>query len=188
MIGKLVGYIDHTGGKFRELSATVTAGDITGTLRHTQKDDGTFDGAMIAPNVFSITWNGAVKDGALTALKTAGSSPLVGNYTLDLTQSGEMLRGPFVLRVGEEEVMRANVGLIARHEQFRLALDIPQGTGSTDMMHAEVGMTMKRSSFTDEIKAPSRTTPLQNLLDELQKLTTPAFTEETSTLPAPSVQ
>jgi hypothetical protein len=183
-IGKLVGYIDHTGGKFRELSATVTAGDITGTLRHTQKDDGTFDGAMIAPNVFSITWNGSIADGVLTALKTSGSSPLAGNYTLDLTESGEMLRGPFVFSVGEEEVMRANVGLIARHEQFRLVLDIPQGTGSTDMMHAEFGMTMKRSSFTNEIKAPSPTTPLQKVLDELQKLTTPAFTEETSNLPS----
>jgi hypothetical protein len=54
------------------------------------------------------------RDGALTAMKTTGSSPLVGNYTLDLTQSGEMLRGPFVLSVGDAEVMRANVGLIAR--------------------------------------------------------------------------
>jgi hypothetical protein len=47
------------------------------------------------------------------------------------------------------------------------------------MMHAEVGMTMKRSSFTDEISAPSRTTPLQKLLDELSVLTTPGFTEDT---------
>jgi hypothetical protein len=91
-IGKLVGYIDHTGGEFRELSAILTADGITGTLRHTQKEDGTFDGAMIAPNVFSITWNGITRDGALTAMKTTGSSPLVGDYSLDLTQSGEMLR------------------------------------------------------------------------------------------------
>ena len=91
-----------------------------------------------------------------------------------------MLRGPFVLSVGDEEVMRANVGLIARHDEFRLALDIPQGTGSTDMMHAEVGMTMQRSAFAGKISAPSRTTPIRQLFDELQALVPTGFTEETS--------
>jgi hypothetical protein len=47
---------------------------------------------------------------------------------LDLSMSGEMLRGPFILRVGDEELMRAMVGLIAESEKFRLELDIPQGT------------------------------------------------------------
>ncbi len=48
------------------------------------------------------------------------------------------------------------------------------------MMHAEVGMTMKRPKLDSEISAPSRTTPLQQLLDELQALIPTGFTEETS--------
>ncbi|MFZ2255413.1 MAG: hypothetical protein WAW59_04550 [Patescibacteria group bacterium] len=79
----------------------------------------------------------------------------MGAMDLDLTASGDMIRGPFVLRVGEEEVMRAMVGLVAESERFRLAVDIPQGTGSTDMIHGELGLTMKQSDFSGKIKAPS---------------------------------
>ena len=50
----------------------------------------------------------------------------MGAMHLDLTSSGEMIRGPFVLRVGDEEVMRATVGLIAEANRFRIAIDIPQ--------------------------------------------------------------
>ncbi len=41
-------------------------------------------------------------------------------------------------------------------------------------------MTMKRSSPPDEIKAPSRTTRLQQLFDELQALVPPSFVEDTT--------
>lgn len=69
-IGKLTGYIDHTGDNFRELSATFTASDITGTMRHTLRDDGTFDGTMVAPNIFSITWDGKIQKDALISLRS----------------------------------------------------------------------------------------------------------------------
>lgn len=52
----------------------------------------------------------------------------MGAMDLDLTASGEMIRGPFVLRVGGEEVMQALVGVIAEPERFRLSVDIPQST------------------------------------------------------------
>ncbi|MFZ2255414.1 MAG: hypothetical protein WAW59_04545 [Patescibacteria group bacterium] len=68
-LGKMTGYVDSTAsGDFRELSLDVTAQGITVTLKHTQKDDGTFDGRLLLP-VGSISWNGAVKDKKLTALK-----------------------------------------------------------------------------------------------------------------------
>lgn len=51
--------------------------------------------------------------------------------------------------------MRALIGIIAEDNRFRLAVDIPQGTGSTDMIHGEIGMTMKYSGFLSKIKSPS---------------------------------
>jgi hypothetical protein len=59
----------------------------------------------------------------------------MGAMNMDLTSSGEMIRGPFVLRVGEEEVMRAIVGMIAESERFRLSVDVPQGQDSAEMIH-----------------------------------------------------
>jgi hypothetical protein len=102
----------------------------------------------------------------------------MGAMDLELTQDGDMIRGPFVLRVGEEEVMRATVGLIVESERFRLALDIPQGSGSTDMMHGELGWTMKRSDFSGKIKAPTSTKPLRELFAELEKIAPEQFVEE----------
>ena len=74
--------------------------------------------------------------------------------------------------------MRASVGLIAESEKFRLALDIPQGEGSADMMHAEFGITAQSGDFKKEIKAPTTSKPLQELVDELEKLAPQVFEEE----------
>lgn len=175
-LAKMVGYIESKDGKFRELSLDITAQGVTVTLKHTQQDDGTFDGRLLLP-VGSISWNGTVTDKKLTALKVLGASPM-GAMDLNLTSSGEMIRGPFVLKVGDEEVMRAFVGLIAESERFRLALDIPQASGSTDMMHGELGFTMKRSDFAGKISSPSGTKPLRDLFAELEKIAPEQFVEE----------
>lgn len=175
-VGKMTAYVDTQDGEFRELSLDLTAQGITVTLKHTQQEDGKFDGRLLLP-VGSISWNGAVTDKKLTALKVLGASPM-GAMDLDLTSSGEMVRGPFVLKVGDEEVMRAMVGLIAESERFRLALDIPQSTGSTDMMHGELGFTMKRSDFSGKISSPSGTKPLRDLFAELEKIAPEQFVEE----------
>ncbi len=67
-MGKLAGYIDMNGRKLRELSLDITAQGITATLKHTQKDDGAFDGRLLLP-VGSLSWEGAIENKALTALK-----------------------------------------------------------------------------------------------------------------------
>ena len=74
--------------------------------------------------------------------------------------------------------MRAIVGMIAEANRFRLAVDIPQGTGSTDMIHGEIGMTMKYSGFLSKIKAPSCAKPLHDLLTELENIAPEQFIEE----------
>lgn len=175
-MGKMTWYIDTKKGKLSELSLDMMVQWIWVTLKHTQQDDGKFDGRLLLP-VGSISWNGTVIDKKLTALKILGASP-VGAMDLDLTSSGEMVRGPFVLRVGEEEVMRAMVGIIAESERFRLSVDVPQGTGSTDMIHGEFWFTMKQSQFSGKINAPSWTKPLSELLTELERIAPEQFIEE----------
>lgn len=173
---KMTGYMDGTGKKFRELGLDITAQGITVTLKHTEQEDGKFDGRLLLP-VGSLSWNGMSTDKKLTALSIQWASSM-GAMNMDLTSSGEMIRGPFVLRVGEEEVMRAIVGMIAESERFRLSVDVPQGQDSAEMIHWEFWITMKRSDFSSKISAPSWAKPLSEMLTELEKIAPEAFTEE----------
>lgn len=85
-----------------------------------------------------------------------------------------MIRGPLTVRVGDEEVLNAQIGLLSRNthdkSKFRLIVDVPQGTGTTDMIHGELGWDLKLSSWKDSLKIPSPLTPLQKLIDELDAL------------------
>lgn len=175
-MGKLAGYIDMNGRKLRELSLDITAQGITATLKHTQKDDGAFDGRLLLP-VGSLSWEGAIENKALTALKIQWASPM-GNMNMNLVSSGTMVAGPLSVMIDTEEILRANIGLLARDDAFRLVVDIPQGTGSTEMIHGELGWTMDRASFAWDVEAPTSTTPLQELLTELEKVTPEEFEDD----------
>lgn len=67
-MGSAVGYVTRAGDEFRELGLDITAQGITVTLKHNQKEDGSFDGRILLP-VGSISWNGVIDNKKLTALK-----------------------------------------------------------------------------------------------------------------------
>lgn len=67
-VGKLAGYIQMDGDKFRELSLDVTAQGMTVSLKHTLNADGKFTGVLQLPIVGAITWDGVLSGEKLTAL------------------------------------------------------------------------------------------------------------------------
>lgn len=69
-----------------------------------------------------------------------------------------------------EEVVRAVISLVVEPERFRLGVDIPQGEEGTESIHAEIGQTTSFSLYSGDIKAPSSSTPLQEMIDALDAL------------------
>ena len=73
-MGKLTGYIEHAGAKFRELSLEGSAQGITVSMRHTVDGD-KFTGKLSAV-VGTIEWSGTTRDDQLKSLKINGTSPV----------------------------------------------------------------------------------------------------------------
>lgn len=167
-LGKVAGYIDTENKRFKEVSLDITAQWVTATFKHTQKEDGVFDGKLVLP-VGSFTWNGAIADKTLSALQVQWVSPM-GNIDMNLTSSGNMVSGPLSVKTDAEEIFHANIWLLARNDAFRFIIDIPNGAGTTDTMHGEVGLTMNHETFGGTIDSPSDAVPLQDMLTELDKL------------------
>lgn len=174
-IGRLVWFTEYVDGKFQGLSLDATAQWITVSLTHAQKD-WTYSWKLLLP-VGSVSWDGWYDKEKLTSFKIKWVSPMWG-LDLDLTASGEMMRWPFILRLWEEELARALVGMIAESNKFRLSVDVPQSTESNDMMHAEFWLTMKSSEFKGKIKSPSSSKPMQDLFTALEQLVPQEFLEE----------
>lgn len=81
---------------------------ITVTLLHKNMKDGTFEGNMNF-GIGNTSWNGKIVNKALSSLTFRGAMP-GQSLTLDLTTTeGDMMRGPLVMKSGDEEVFRADV-------------------------------------------------------------------------------
>lgn len=66
-LAQVTGYILRDGDDMRELSLDATAAGVSITIKHTVKEDGTFEGRMTLP-IGMLSWDGKVDGKKLTAL------------------------------------------------------------------------------------------------------------------------
>lgn len=173
-MGKVTGYIDYTGNKFHELSLDASAQGMTVTLRHTIDGD-SFTGKLSAV-VGTIEWSGTTGDDQLKSLKINGMAPF-GSLTADLTEStGSMVRGPVVVKSGEETLMSATLALAIAKQKFAIILDV---LSEELPAHFDLDIRAKSTPSNKKVTAPTNTQPFQNLTREIEALTPPdsAFTE-----------
>jgi hypothetical protein len=173
-MGKLTGYIDHMGGRFHELSLDVSAQGMTATLRHTVDGD-QFTGKLSAV-VGTLEWSGTTGGDALKSLKINGTAPF-GSVSTDLVEgTGGMVRGPIVVKSGEETLMSATLALAIAKERFAMILDV---LSAEFPAHFDLDIMAKRTPSNKSVTAPQRTKAFSDLTREIEALTPvdAAFTE-----------
>ncbi len=173
-MGKISGYIEYTGNKFHELSLEASAQGMTVILRHTVDGD-RFTGKLSAV-VGTIEWSGTTGDDQLKSLKINGTAPF-GSLTADLTEgTGGMVRGPVVVKSGEEILMNATLALAIAKEKFAIILDV---LSEELPAHFDLDIRAKATPSNKKVTAPTSTQPFQNLTREIEALkpTDSAFTE-----------
>ncbi len=179
-MGQMVGYIIREDDSLSEVSLDATAQWITVWLKHTMKKDGNFEWRLTLP-VGALTWNGKFSGKKLDALSVKWSMPM-GSIDMNLVPEGEVLRGPLVIKSWSDEILRANIGLRVAEGISGLDIAVLNPEWGEPTLKTFVEFTHKVSKFTEAILPPSPTEPLQNLIDELEKLTPPeddAFTQDT---------
>lgn len=186
-VGKLIATLKYDGDRLAEITTTLSspAQGFTVTMNHKNAKDGSFEGNMNF-GVGSATWTGKVLEKTLTALHVHGA--VIGNtLALDLEKGNDdMIRGPIVVKSGNTESFKADMGLRVTPERFSLALDmaIPtgeSGTADAPKAHFEADIIAKRSDFSGKIKVPSDVKPFKEFIDAITALTpTESFVEEDS--------
>ncbi len=173
-MGKITGYIDSTGDKFHELSLEASAQGMTVTLRHTVDGDH-FTGKLSAV-VGTIEWSGMTGDDQLKSLKINGTAPF-GSLTADLTSgTGGMVRGPVVVKSGEETLMNATLALAIAKEKFAIILDV---LSEQLPAHFDLDIRAKLTPSNKKVTVPTNTKSFSELTKEIEALTPTdsAFTE-----------
>ena len=165
-MGKFTGYIDSTGGKFRELSLEGSAQGITVSLRHTVDGD-QFTGKLSAV-IGTIEWSGTTGGDQLKSLKINGMAPF-GSLTADLTEgTGGMIRGPLVVKSGEETLIDASLALAMAKERFAIILDV---LSEELPAHFDLDIRAKSTPSNQSVVAPQSTQSFSSLTQEIEALT-----------------
>lgn len=122
-MGKTSGYIETSNGKFHELALEGSAQGMTVSLKHTLDGD-KFVGKLSAV-VGTIEWSGTVTADRLTSLKINGTAPF-GSLSANLvgTDADSMIKGPVVIKSGEETLASANLALEVAREKLAFILDV----------------------------------------------------------------
>ncbi len=172
-MGKINGYIEHTGAKFQELSLEASAQGMTVTLKHSV-DGNKFTGKLSAV-LGTIEWSGTTGDETLKSLKITGTSP-VGSLTANLTESGSMVVGPVVVKSGEETIFNANLALQIAKQKFAIILDV---LSEAFPAHFDLDISGKSTPSTKRVVAPTSSKSFQDLMTEISELTPadPSFSD-----------
>jgi hypothetical protein len=170
-IGRLVGYVIREKWSLSEISLDATAQWITLGMKHTVKKDGNFEWRMTLP-VGALSWNGKISGKKLDSLAIKWSMPM-GSIDMNLIPDGDILRGPLVIKSGSDEMLRANIGLRVNEGVFGIDLAVLNPEWGEPTLKAFMELTHAMKKFNDVILAPSPSEPLQNMIDELEKLTPP---------------
>lgn len=181
-MGKITGYIDHTGGKFHELSLEGSAQGVTVSLRHTVDGDH-FTGKLSAV-IGTLEWSGTTEDDQLKSLKINGIAPF-GSLTADLIEStGGMVRGPVVIKSGTEVLMDATLALQMVREKFALIIDV---LSESLPAHLDLDISAKSTPSDKRLTPPTGNKTLQDLMGEINALTpSQSFSEVPTSDIAPS--
>lgn len=173
-------YIEKKDGKFRELSLEASAQGMTVSMKHTVDGD-KFVGKLSAI-VGSLEWSGTTGGDTLTALKIDGTAPF-GSLSVNLVpnETDKMIRGPILLKAGEETLFSANFALEVAREKFAMILDV---ISDVTPAHIDMDITAKSTPSDKKVSAPNSTKSLQDLIKEIDALNpVPEFSEVDTTMP-----
>jgi hypothetical protein len=175
-MGKISGYVEHVGNKFHELSIDASAQGMTVSLKHTIDGD-KFTGKLSAV-VGTLEWSGTVSDDRLTGLKINGTAPF-GSLSVDLAGSGSdaMIRGPILIKSGQETLVSANLALEVAREKLAIILDV---LSEQFPVHFDLMISGKATPSNTKVTVPANTKSLQDLIKEIEALTPaePTFVPE----------
>lgn len=181
----LVGYRLHDGDRLKELSLEAMSQGVGARFKHTMTDATHFVGTLELP-VGKMSWSGSHDGKKLTGFMLDGIAP-TGSLNMNLTQAGDRLTGPLVVKSGDTELFHANMGLLMDEHHSALSLEVlgSEGTGST--IKASIDLTHTTTPFMADIVAPSPTKPIQGLIDAIDAIATKqdTFSEQPSTIASP---
>ncbi len=179
-MGKITAYVERDGSRFRELSIEGSAQGITVSLRHTLDGD-KFTGKLSAV-VGTLEWSGTITGNELKSLKINGTSP-VGSLSVDLTESGSMVRWPILVVAQWETLFSAELALAMERSRFAMIIDV---ISDSFPAHFDLDIRAKSTPSTQSLTAPKNTKYFQDLLKEIEALNpVPTFSDESqSDLPA----
>lgn len=168
-MGKANWYIELNNGKFHEFALDASAQGMTVSLKHTF-EDGKFVGKLSAV-VGTIEWAGTTKDSRLTALKVNGTAPF-GSFSADLkpNESNMMIKGPVVVKSGNETIFSADLTLEVAREKLAFIIDI---ISEQFPVHLDMAITGKSTPSDKKIIPPVSTKGLQDLIKEIDALMPP---------------
>ncbi len=182
-IGKWNMAIQKDGDRVVRIDSTLTAQGVTATFVETSDPSGAFSGSLNF-GIGNIAWNGKIDDKILSSFHVKGAS-IGTNLTLDLEKSSQddMLTGPLIVKSGETESMRANVGLRVMPKRFSLQLNVQDASSSgASLGNIDLDITKNKNS-PSTIEIPSPSTPMQSFIDEMNTVLSQSspFQEDTST-------
>lgn len=149
----------------KALNLELSGQGIAVQLVHKRSDDGKFDGNLQLP-LGAMSWNGTMDGKKLTGLSVKWALQW-GALTMNLSQSGGELKGPMILKNGDQTAFQANVRLLVESGKFALGVDVLDETGTGSMLSFGTRLNYTISPYEKNIKSPSPTTPLQSFIDAL---------------------
>lgn len=162
--GKLTGYIEQKDDKFHEISFEATSQWMTVKMQHTVEGD-TFNGKLSAI-VGTLEWSGSTANNKLKGLVVNGTMPL-GSLSVNLTEGTDgMIRGPVIVKSGEESIFSANLGLTIAREKLAIILDV---LSQSMPIHFELDISAKANPSKKQVMAPVSSGYLQDLINEIDK-------------------
>lgn len=162
-MGKMNAYIQKDDGKVREISVEGSAQGMTVSMKHTIDGD-SFTGKLSAV-VGSMDWSGTFDKDTLKSLKVTGSAPF-GSLSANLVanEADDMIRGPVILKVGEEILFSANLGLEVAREKFAMILDV---ISDTTPAHFDMVIAAKSTPSNRKVIAPMSELLFQDFIKEM---------------------
>ncbi len=172
-MGKMNAYVESKDGKFQELSIEASAQGMTISMKHTMNGD-KFVGKLSAI-VATIDWSGIVSNDHLMGLKIDWASPL-GSFSTDLVNDGSdtMIRGPVVVKSGDETLVSANLELELASEKLSFIIDV---LSEQFPVHFDMMITWKTTPSDKSVTLPSNTKSLQDFIKEIDSLNIPEIVE-----------
>ncbi len=143
---------------------------LTVTLENRSNPDGTFDGKLNA-GIGNMSWKGKLEPNKGISDLHVTWAMIGSSLSLDLTPAADgMLRGPMLVKSGDATLISADIGLIAKKEEFTLIVDVANPDDAKVKSHGEISITARRAPWSGTINIPKDTKKFKDFASEISAL------------------